>query len=78
MQNMRVKSNRKLSIKVHHFRPLEDFLACQPFFLYENEIRKRKVEKLIPRCEMDCIFEGYKRAINKIWGSKAKKYPFPK
>ena len=39
------------------------------FFTKTAVTRKRKVEKSILRCEMDWLSEGYKRAIDKIWGS---------
>ena len=35
-------------------------------------IRKRKVKKLIPKCNMNRLSEGFKRAVDKIWGRMAK------
>ena len=44
-----------------------DFLACRPVFFMETTLtRKRKVEKSIPRCEMDCLSEGYRRPLTKF------------
>ena len=37
------------------------------FFIMKMTVtRKRKVEKSIRRLEMDCLSEGYKRAVDKI------------
>ena len=45
------------------------FDASAVFFFTETAVtRKRKVEKLIPRYEMDRRSEGYKRAGDKIRG----------
>ena len=49
----------------------KDFLARQPFFFYEIG-RRRKVEKSTLGLEMDCLSEGYKRVVDKIWGPMAK------
>ena len=43
------------------------------FFTTTTITRKRKVKKTIPRCKMIHFSEGYKRAVVKIWGRKAKK-----
>ena len=46
----------------------EDFLTRRPSFFYEYGLtRKRKVEKLIPRWEMNRLSEGYEQAVDKIW-----------
>ena len=42
------------------------------FFTTTAVTRKWKAEKLIPRSNMARLSEGYKRAIDKIWGRKAK------
>ena len=42
------------------------------FFTKTTVTRKRKVEKSIPKCEMDRLSGGYKRARDKIWGHMAK------
>ena len=44
----------------------------QVFFRKTTVTQKQKVEKLIPRCEMNCLSKGYKLAIDKIWGRMAK------
>ena len=36
-------------------------------------IQKQKVKKLTPRCEMCHLSDGYKWAIDKIWGPTAEK-----
>ena len=41
----------------------------QVFFTKTTVTRKRKAEQTIPRCEMQHHFDGYKGAIDKIWGS---------
>ena len=43
------------------------------FFTKTAVSRKRKVEKSIRRCQINRLAEGYKRAIDKIWGPIAKK-----
>ena len=49
------------------------FGALAVFFFNKTTVtRKQKVEKSIPRCEMDRLSEGYKRAIDKILGPIAK------
>ena len=49
------------------------FGALAVFFFNKTTVtRKQKVEKSIPRCEMDRLSEGYKRAIDKILGPAAK------
>ena len=42
------------------------------FFTKTAVTQERKVEKSIPRWEMNRPSEDYKRAVDKIWGSKAK------
>ena len=42
------------------------------FFTKTTVTRKRKVKKSIPKCEMDRLSGGYKRARDKIWGHMAK------
>ena len=42
--------------------------AGQVYFTITAITRKRKVEKLISRCEMNRFSEGYKQAVDKIWG----------
>ena len=50
------------------------FWRVSRFFFTKNTVtRKQKVEKLTPRCDMECNSKGYKRAIVKIWGHIAKK-----
>ena len=45
----------------------------QRFFFTKTAVtRKRKVKKPTPRCKMNCFSEGYKQAIDKIWGRIAK------
>ena len=43
------------------------------FFTKTADSRKRKVEKSIRECKIDRLFEGYKRAIDKIRGPIAKR-----
>ena len=50
----------------------EDFLVRRPFFCENRRNSKTKVQKLIPRCKMDRLSEGYKRAVNQIGGCIAK------
>ena len=53
----------------------EDFLARRPVF-FTNVTRKRIVQKLIWRLELDRLYEGYKQVIDKILGPMAKKKNF--
>ena len=57
-----------------HSGIVEDFLAHQPFFSFSKTAitRKRKVEKLIPRLEMNRLSERYKQAVDHNWGCMAK------
>ena len=51
----------------------QDFLLRRRVTLTETGVtRKRKVEKWIQRCQIDRLREGYKRAIDEIWGPIAK------
>ena len=44
-------------------------------FIFKGTVTwKRKVEKSIPRCEMDRLSEGYKWAVDKIWDHIAKNW----
>ena len=43
------------------------------FFTKTAVTRKRKVERSIQRCEMDCLSKGYNRAIEKKLGPIEKK-----
>ena len=51
----------------------ENFLSHQPDFFTKTAVsRERKVEKLIPRWEMNGLSEGYKWALDQNWGRMAK------
>ena len=53
------------------------FCASAGFFCMKTNVtRKRKVEKSIPRCEMERLSEGYKRVIDKIGGPMPKNVIF--
>ena len=49
-------------------------MARQLFFFFTKMAvtRERKVEKLLPRWEMNSLSEDYKRAIDQNWGRMAK------
>ena len=51
----------------------EDFLTGQPDFFMETAVTsERKVEKSIPRWEINRHSEGYKWVIDQNWGRMAK------
>ena len=52
----------------------EDFLTRQPFFFFTKMAvtREGKVEKLLPRWEMNGLSEGYKQAVDQNWGRMEK------
>ena len=50
-----------------------DFLTRQPFFFMKTAVTpERKVKKSFPRWEMNGLSEGYKQAVDQIWGRMAK------
>ena len=50
----------------------EDFLTRQPGFFTQTAVaRKQKVEKWLPRWEMNGLSEGYKPAVDQNWGRMA-------
>ena len=48
------------------------FWRVNGFFCKMTVTQKQKVKKSIRRCEIDRLSEDFKRAIDKIWGPKAK------
>ena len=52
----------------------EDFLTGQPCFLFTKTAvtRERKVEKWLPRWEMNGLSGGYERAFDQNWDHMAK------
>ena len=48
-------------------------MSRQPHFFTETAVTpEQKVEKLLPRWEMNGLSQGYKRAVDQNWGRMAK------
>ena len=74
IQGLRAESARAVTGRRRsHTGEGEDFLSRQPDFFTETAVTpERKVEKSIPRWEMNGLSEGYKQAVDQNWGRLAK------